>query len=110
MMCPLGVIIASWLFTNVQYSAYYQPIIVGLILAGVGIVMEYMFLKKGTLWISTLMDFIASAIIVYFASNLFAGASVSFFGAILTGILLAAIEYFVHHWLIRSGKTQKSPA
>ncbi|MFD0869379.1 Protein of uncharacterised function (DUF2512) [Chlamydia abortus] len=108
--CPIGVLIAAWLFPNVDYGAYYQAIIVGLILAVVGVLMEYLLLKRGTLWTSTLMDFIASVIIVYFVSNMFAGASVTFWGAVLTGLLLAVIEYFTHLWLIRSGRTQKSPA
>ncbi|WP_373228942.1 hypothetical protein [Cohnella sp.] len=109
-ICPIGVIVSAWLFPGVRYGAYYQPIIVGLILAVVGVLMEYMLLKKGTLWISTFMDFAASVLIVYFVSNWFPGAAVTFFGAILTGALLAITEHFTHLWLIQSGRTQKAPA
>jgi hypothetical protein len=108
-VCPLGVIISDWLFPNVDFAAYYQAIIVGLLLAGAGTVMEYMFLRKGTLWISNLMDLGASVLIVYFISNLFTGTVVTFFGAILTGILLGVTEHITHLWLIRTGKTRKSP-
>ncbi|MGG6310352.1 DUF2512 family protein [Paenibacillus macerans] len=107
-VCPLGVIVSDWLFPNVDFAAYYQAIIVGLLLAAAGTVMEYMFLKKGTLWISTLMDIAASTLIVYFISNLFTGTIVTFIGAILTAILLGATEQVTHLWLIRSGKTKKS--
>jgi hypothetical protein len=109
-VCPITVIISAWLFPNVQYAAYSQAIIVGLVLAAAGVMMEYMFLKKGTLWISTWIDFAASVLIVYFVSNLFTGAAVTFFGAVLTGALLAVTEHFTHLWLIRNGKTKKSPA
>jgi hypothetical protein len=109
-ICPLAVIIASYIFPNVNYANLYQPIIVGLVLAGAGVLMEYLFLKKGTLWFSTGMDFAASVLIVYFVSLFFTGALVTFFGAVLVGLLLAVTEYFTHRWLIQTGKTQKSPA
>ena len=108
-MCPLAVIIASWILPNVAYENILQPIIVGLILAVVGVLMEYMILKRGTLWISTFADAVASLIIVYFVSNWFPGAFVTFFGALLTSILLGVIEYFTHRWLNNVGLTKKSP-
>jgi hypothetical protein len=109
-VCPIGVIVSDWLFPNVDFAAYYQAILVGLVLAAAGTTMEYMFLKRGTLWTSTLIDFAASVLIVYFISNLFAGTVVTFFGAILTAILLTATEHVTHLWLIRSGRVQKSPS
>jgi hypothetical protein len=109
-ICPAAVIIASYLLPNLNYSTLYQPIIVGLVLAAAGVMMEYLFLKEGTIWISTGMDFVASVLIVYFVSLLFVGASVTFFGAVLVGLLLAITEYFTHRWLVQTGKTKKSPA
>lgn len=107
---PIAVILSGWLFPNVYYQNYYQAMVVGFIIAAVGVAMEYILLKKGTLWMSTIADFAVSVLMVYIISNMFEGAEVTFFGAILTGAILAIIEYFVHLWLIRSGKTQKSPA
>lgn len=109
-MCPVAVIIASFLFPNVDYLNIWQPIIVGLILAVAGVLMEYMILKRGTLWISTFADAVVSLVIVYFVSNWFPGAEVTFFGALLTAVLLGIIEYFTHLWLIQSGRAKKSPA
>jgi uncharacterized membrane protein len=109
-ICPLTVFIASYILPNVNYQTLYQPIIVGLVLAGTGVLMEYFFLKEGNLWLSTGMDFVASVLIVYFVSLFFVGSLVTLFGAILTGFLLAVIEHFTHRWLIQTGKTQKSPA
>jgi hypothetical protein len=109
-ICPLTVIVSAYLLPNVNYANLFQPIILGVILAVAGVMMEYLFLKKGTLWFSNVMDFAASVLIVYFVSQLFAGAVVTFFGAIVVGLLLAIIEHFTHSYLIRSGKTRKSAA
>ncbi len=79
-------------------------------MALVGVLMEYLLLRKGTLWISTILDFAVSVLILYSIANLFAGTTITFTGAVLTGILLGVIEYFTHLWLIKSGRTQKSPA
>jgi uncharacterized membrane protein YeaQ/YmgE (transglycosylase-associated protein family) len=108
-VCPLTVILASVIFPNVNYTAFYQPIIVGLILAVSAHMMEVFLLKRGTFWISTIADFIAATIIVYVVS-LFQVATVTFLGAILTAILLTITEIVQHQWLIRSGRTQKSLA
>lgn len=108
--CPLGLVVASWLFPNVEFGAFYQIVVVGLILALAGVIMEYLLLRKGTLWISTILDFAVSVLILYSIANLFAGTAISFTGAVLTGILLGFIEYFTHLWLIKSGRTQKTPA
>ena len=109
-VCPISLIVLWWLLPNIEYGAYYQPIIVGLVLAVAGVLMEYLFLKKGTLWTSVAMDFVASVLLVYFISNWFPTANVTFFGAILVGLVLGVIEYFTHRWLLRQGKTRKSPA
>ncbi|KAB7709256.1 DUF2512 family protein [Bacillus aerolatus] len=108
--CPIAVIIAMYLFPGVDYTSLWQPIVIGLILAGVGVAMEYFILRRGTLWVSVAADFAASVLIVYFLSNLLWNASVTFLGAVLIGLLLGVVEYFTHRYLISTGKTQKSPA
>ncbi|MGO4889601.1 DUF2512 family protein [Anaerobacillus sp. MEB173] len=107
-VCPITVMIAWLIFPNVEYSALYQPIIVGLILAIAAHMMEVVILRKGTFWISTIVDFIAATLIVYFVS-LFQVAQVTFFGAILAAVLLSVTELAQHNWLIKSVRTQKDP-
>ncbi|WP_078553105.1 DUF2512 family protein [Bacillus alkalicellulosilyticus] len=109
-VCPIFVILASFVFPNVNYATIYQPIIVGLILAIAGHTMELVILKKGTLWISTVADFVAATIIVYYASLLFPTATVTIGGAVLTAIALTISEMLQHLWLIQSGRTNKSHA
>lgn len=105
---PIGVALSAWLFTGLEFGAWYQPVILGLILAGVGLMLEYLFLKRGTLWLSTGLDFIVSVLLVFFLTPFFSGAAVTFTAALLTGLLLTFVEYFTHSYLIRSGKTRKA--
>jgi Mg2+/Co2+ transporter CorB len=71
--------------------------------------MEVLILKKGTFWLSTIVDFVAASFIVYIVSLFFATASVTIAGALLTALLLTFTEVIQHGWLINSGRTQKSP-
>lgn len=109
-VCPITVIFASYIFPNVEFLNLWQPIVIGLILAGVAHMMEVLLFRKGTFWTSTLMDFGAATLIVYFTSLFLVGANVTFFGALLTGLLLAITEIDQHRYLIQTGKTRKSPA
>jgi len=107
---PIGLILSAWIFPGISYGSYFEPVVVGVILALVGVLMEYVLLKEGTLWISTILDFIVSFALVYVISNMYRDAKVTILGAFLAAVLLAVVEYFTHLWLIRSGKTRKVPA
>ncbi|HEX7064864.1 MAG TPA: DUF2512 family protein [Bacillales bacterium] len=108
--CPLILIFAMYMLDNVDYGSIWQPIVVGVVLALVGVAMEYMILKEGSLWISTIADFVVSVIIIWVLSNVFDGANVTFWGAVITSIIIGVMEYFVHRYLIASGKTKKVTA
>lgn len=107
---PIVVMIAASFLTNVHFEHVYQPIILGFTLAVVGYLMELAILNKGTFWISNTVDFIISAAAIYFISYFFAGAYVTVGGALITAALLTVIEFFVHLWLIRSGRARKEPS
>ncbi|MCR2822611.1 YndM family protein [Lederbergia panacisoli] len=109
-VCPIIVIIAANFLTNVNFPYVYQPIVIGITLAVVGHLMEIAILQKGTFWISNAVDFVTSALIIYFLSYFFAGADVTMGGAIITAALLTVVEFFVHLWLIRSGRARKEPS
>ena len=109
-VCPIILIISANLLTNVNFPNVYQPIIIGLTLAVVGFLMEIAILQKGTFWISNTVDFVISALIIYFLSYFFAGADVTMGGALITAALLTVVEFFVHLWLIKSGRARKEPS
>lgn len=109
-VCPLIVGFASVLLPNVHYVNFIQPIIVGLVLAIAAHLMEVFLLREKTLTFSTVLDFAAAILIVYFVSMFLPGAEVTFFGAVITGFMLTLSEIPQHSYLVRSGKAKKSPA
>src|SRR5690625_4802908 len=110
LVCPIGIILASWIYPNVNFAYWYQSIIIGVVLAFVGFFMEVLMLREDTNWLSTLIDFIVSTAIVYFGAMFFVNSAVTFWGAILTGALIAVTEIFQHYWLLGSGRAGKRMA
>jgi uncharacterized membrane protein YvlD (DUF360 family) len=108
--CPIIVVLSALFFANVNFAYWYQPIMLGVILAVVGHFMEIFLLKKGTTWLSTMLDFAASVLIVYYVAIAFENAVVTFWGAILTAVLLSISEMLQHNWLVNSGRTEKGTA
>ncbi|SEQ27579.1 Protein of unknown function [Virgibacillus subterraneus] len=107
LICPIGLFLASWVFPNVEFGYWYQPIILGVVLAFVGYFMERILLREETNWLSVFMDFVATTLIVYFGAMLFVDTRITFFGSILTAALLAVTEIFQHNWLLDSGRIKK---
>jgi len=107
LVTPLVVLAADALFAEVYYSNLYQSILVGVVLAVLGHLMERLILRRGTLWFTTLLDLLASAAVVYSSGYLLPGAAVTLLGAVFTAILIDVGEYVQHRWLIRNGKTEQ---
>jgi hypothetical protein len=108
LVCPAVVVLADALFPEVFYPSLFQSISVGLLLALAGHFMEVWLLKRGTLWMSTLIDLAGAWAIVFTSAFLLTGARVTFLGAVFTAILLTVTEYLQHVWLISSGRTEKA--
>ncbi|MGY0691728.1 DUF2512 family protein [Virgibacillus sp. FSP13] len=108
-VCPIGIILASWIFPNVNFAYWYQPIIIGVVLAVIGYFMEVVMLKENTNWLSTGLDFIVTTLVVYYGAMFFVNSAVTFWGAVLTGILIAVTEIFQHYWLLETGRAKKGP-
>ncbi|HAU31782.1 MAG: Membrane spanning protein [Desulfotomaculum sp. 46_296] len=108
-VCPLIIYISGLFFRQVSFTALYQPVIIGLILAVAAHTMELYILKPGTLWISSAIDFVAATLIIYVVPFFMKGLRLSFGGAISTALLFTITEIFQHSWLINSNKTVKGP-
>ncbi|RWR13607.1 DUF2512 family protein [Siminovitchia fortis] len=106
-ICPIVVAIAGSMLTNVNFSHVYQPIVIGATLAVAGHLLEWALLSRNTFWFSTITDFVFSTLIIYILGYFFFTAQVTFFGAVVTALLLTLVEFFVHMWLIRSGRARK---
>ncbi|WP_124728213.1 DUF2512 family protein [Staphylospora marina] len=107
---PAVVVLADLLFRDVQYPMLYQALLTGWVLAVVGHLLEVAFLERGTLWMSNVLDFASTAVVVWLSGWLAAGARVTWVGAALTGLLAAFVEHFVHRWLLESDETTKGAA
>jgi hypothetical protein len=108
LICPAVVYFTDLATIDVNFSSTFQAVLLGLVLAVAGHVMELFILKRGTLWMSTLADLFAFVIIVYVGSSFLPGAYVNFVGSLLTATFLTITEYVQHAWLIRTGKTEKA--
>lgn len=108
-ICPIVLLIADRFLTIVDFAFVYQAIVIGVTLAVAGHLLELAILQKNTFWVSNLMDFVSSAVIIYFLAYFFAGTYVTVMGAVLTAAMLTVVEFFVHLWLIRSGRARKEP-
>lgn len=107
---PIGIILASWIFPNVNFANWYQPIMLGVIAAIIGYFLEVLMLREDTNWMMTIIDFVLSSAIIYFGARFFAESYVTFWGALLTGALLAVTEIFQHNWLLESSRAEKDGA
>ncbi|WP_164984872.1 DUF2512 family protein [Ammoniphilus sp. CFH 90114] len=107
-ICPLVIFLVDWMTGEVYYPMFFQALLVGLVLAAAGHAMEVMWLKRGRLWVMTILDFFASAAIVFFSQFVLPGAFVTIIGALIAASFLAITEYFTHRWLIQRGMTEKA--
>ncbi|MDR3598687.1 DUF2512 family protein [Clostridium sp.] len=103
--CPVIIILSNYVI-GLEYSVI-QGLFIGVVLAFVAHMMEVLILKHGTLWISTISDFIVAFAVVYLSQFVLRDVNITFFNAFLTSLLLTVVEYLEHIFLIRSGKTKK---
>lgn len=104
---PIVLLGAAYLFRDVYYPSFYQPIFVGLVLAIAGHLMEVYLLKKTTFWLMNLIDFVAASFLIYISSFFFFGAQITWTGAFLSAFLFTISEYIQHRWLIQTHRTVK---
>ncbi|EKQ51433.1 MULTISPECIES: DUF2512 family protein [unclassified Clostridium] len=104
-LCPILLLITNYIF-GLGYT-FTQALIVGIVLAIVAHMMEVLILKNGTFWVSTISDFVVAFAIIYLSQFVFMNVIITFWGALITSLLLTVVEYFEHNFLIKSGRTKK---
>lgn len=100
--CPTIVYTSGLIFTQVYFPAWYQPVLLGIVLAVMAHVMEMVLFHPGRVWVMTALDFMGAAVLVYAAGLVFPAASITVIGAVLTALLLAISELIQHMWLVSS--------
>ncbi|WP_274362275.1 DUF2512 family protein [Paenibacillus thermotolerans] len=106
---PIGLWLCDQMLRDVHYPYATSIVLAGLLLAVVGYALEWLMLRRGTLWLTTVADWALSAAFIYASQYVIAGAYASVTGALLSGGILAIVEYFMHRYEISSGAlaTQK---
>lgn len=104
--CPVVLYLAHRLLPGINFATLFQVFIVGLVLSATIHLMEVLMLKRGTLWKNTVLDLGITTGIIYLSQFFLPGATVSAGGAFTAGIILTVSEYFLHRYLIASGKVQ----
>ncbi|WP_173917366.1 DUF2512 family protein [Halobacillus sp. Marseille-Q1614] len=107
---PSVLILSMYFLETVNYGLIWQPIVLAVVLLIVGVGMEYLLLRRGNLWSSVFLDFVVTLFMVWGLSNLFAGAYVTFAGALIVSAVIGVCEYFLHLHLITNRKVAGSPA
>lgn len=107
-LMPVVVALSDYFLANVNYGSLYQAVMVGIIIAVIGQLMEVMLLRRGTVWTSTVLDFAAAYAVVYFSQYFFPGSSVTLVGAFMVAVVIGLTEYLMHRWLVNTGRAEKA--
>lgn len=105
-LVPALVGLADMMLADLNFPSVWSVVATGLALAAVGLLMESVMLRRGTLWITTAADWGVSAAGLYLAQYVFSGAYVSVTAALLAGGLLALPEYFAHRAAIADARSR----
>lgn len=103
-------ILADLYLESLDYSSIYQPIIVSIVLAIVGVFMERSMLSDHTFWRSLIADYITAVVIVYASGFFLPNAAINIYGAMYGSAFLGLMEYIMHRWLLRTDRINQSPA
>ena len=101
---PLVIFLSDYFLPAIRYTSLYQPVFIGIALALVAHMLEKVILKRGTLWLSTIADFLIALPIIYFSQFLFPHSLITWTGAALAAFLLSLAEILVHLFLIYTGR------
>lgn len=104
---PLLLMAADYLTNSIVYSALWQPAVTGILFAFTSYLFEQVSLRRSTLWISTILDFLLAAVVVYASQYFLSETRISLVGALFSAALLSAFEYIVHVYLIRIGQVDR---
>lgn len=103
---PIVMIAADYLTRSISYSAIWQPATVGLFLAFTSYILDQLLLGRKTFWLTTFLDFIFVAMVVYASQWFLANAAIGLIGSLFAAAIFAAFEYITHWFLLRTGRIE----
>ncbi|QOS99423.1 hypothetical protein JNUCC42_01095 [Brevibacterium sp. JNUCC-42] len=104
---PFLFLVLDNVYGGIYYPSWWEPVVTGVMVALLGQLMELMFLQPGTLWFTTLLDMIMCLVVVFFSKFIFVGTKMGMDGVFFIAVFFGLSEYFLHLWLIRSGRVEK---
>lgn len=94
LITPLLIFLVTKVSQEIEYPLLYQPILIGLILAVIGELMEIKLFQTRLLWTCLAIDFIAAVGIIYFSQFFFNNALITPQAALKAAIIFFLSEYF----------------
>jgi hypothetical protein len=91
---PLLLFLATKVSQDIEYSSLYQPILIGVILAVIGQLMEIKLYETRLLWLCLAIDFTAAIGIIYLSQFIFTNAFITPKAALMTAVIFFLSEYF----------------
>lgn len=99
---PALVYLSDLLFRGVLFTSFSQILLVGWTLSILSYIADVALLERYSNIVLTVTDFVMAFSIIMIYQYFMPAAVVTFTGAIATALLLAASEYVIHAWLIKT--------
>jgi phosphatidylserine synthase len=97
---PLALVLANFLFKSVDFE-FVQPFIwITVILAPLGVLLEYIMVPRISYGKQLTVDFATSFVLVYLLGLVLPGVTISLWGSLLVAVLITCMEAMVHKHLI----------
>ncbi|AIQ63203.1 membrane protein [Paenibacillus stellifer] len=91
----LVLLVVGWIVPNFTIGGFWSALMLALVIALLGWVVEGIFGKKTTPFGRGIVGFIVSALVIWLAQFIVAGVSVSIIGAILAALVIGIIDLFL---------------
>ncbi|AIQ22816.1 phage holin family protein [Paenibacillus sp. FSL E2-8871] len=94
-VAALVLMVVSWIVPQFSVGGFWSALILALVIALLGWVVEGIFGKKATPFGRGIVGFIVSALVIWVAQFVVSGVSVSILGAILAALVIGIVDLFL---------------
>lgn len=94
-VAALVLMVVGWIVPQFTIGGFWSALLLALVIALLGWVVEGIFSKKPTPFGRGIVGFIVSALVIWIAQFVVSGVSVSILGAILAALVIGIIDLFL---------------
>lgn len=94
-VAALMLMFVSWVVPNFTVGGFWSALLLALVIAILGWIVEGIFGKRITPFGRGIVGFLASAIVIWIAQFIVGGVSSTFVGAILAALVIGIIDLFI---------------